>query len=210
MEKERKTKIFSIVALVTLVITLTVAFASLSEMLTITGTATLNAASWNIVASKEKATKAVGGATYTDPVIEGTSIKNFSTTLTKPGDVVEFYFKVKNSGTINAEIGDVVFKTAFDDCLGKTTTENASCSVFDFDNNKTIDEADKTAYSEMFNYSLTYEDGSAISKGQKLNANEEKVLKLTVEYKSTATKLPDSNVTLTSATPITINFVQAN
>ena len=48
VEKERRIKVLSLVALIVAVLGLTVAFASLSQMLTINGTATVDAASWDV------------------------------------------------------------------------------------------------------------------------------------------------------------------
>lgn len=48
MEKERKIKVLSVAALLVAVLGLTVAFAALSQTLTINGSATVNTASWDI------------------------------------------------------------------------------------------------------------------------------------------------------------------
>ena len=48
MEKTRKIKIISLCALLVAVLGLTVAFAALSQTLTIKGSAAVNAASWDI------------------------------------------------------------------------------------------------------------------------------------------------------------------
>ena len=48
MEKQRKIKVMSVVALIVAVLGLTVAFAALSQTLTINGTANVDAASWDI------------------------------------------------------------------------------------------------------------------------------------------------------------------
>ena len=48
MEKERRIKVLSLVALIVAVLGLTVAFAALSQTLTINGTASINSASWDV------------------------------------------------------------------------------------------------------------------------------------------------------------------
>ena len=47
MEKERRIKTLSLVALIVAVLGLTVAFAALSQTLTINGTASINSATWD-------------------------------------------------------------------------------------------------------------------------------------------------------------------
>ena len=48
MEKERRVKALSLVALLITIVGLTVAFAAMSRTLTINGTATMDTARWNI------------------------------------------------------------------------------------------------------------------------------------------------------------------
>ena len=96
MEKTRKIKIISLCALLVAVLGLTVAFASLSQTLTINGSAAVDAASWDIHFEKTsgKETEVKGTATFTEPTLSGTTIENFSATLTKPGDSVTYYFDI--------------------------------------------------------------------------------------------------------------------
>lgn len=106
MEKERKIKVLSLVALVVAVIGLTVAFAALSQTLTINGTANVDAASWD-VHFENLTSNVVGDAKITKmPTLSNnnTYIGDFEVTLTKPGDSVEFCYDTVNDGTIDAVI----------------------------------------------------------------------------------------------------------
>ena len=130
MEKERKIKSMSLVALIVAVLGLTVAFAAMSRTLTINGTATMDTATWDIhfEGVSGKSTESGGVTTLTGqidtsvnqqnaatvvtaPTIQAdangkaaTVIGTYSVKLTKPGDVVSFEFDVVNNGTIDADL----------------------------------------------------------------------------------------------------------
>lgn len=107
MEKQRKIKVLSVVALIVAVLGLTVAFAALSQTLTINGTANVDAASWDIHFETISSNKN-GDATINDfPHIAGTSITRINVTLTKPNDGVEFRTRIVNDGTVDAKIDSV-------------------------------------------------------------------------------------------------------
>ena len=102
MEKERKIKVLSIAALLVAVLGLTVAFAALSQTLTINGSATVNTASWDIHFKNLSTPTLTGNAAVTTaPTLDtkGTTIGNYALKLTKPGDSVTYTFDVENSGT---------------------------------------------------------------------------------------------------------------
>lgn len=103
MEKTRKIKILSLVTLIIAVLGLTVAFAALSQNLTINGTANFNTASWDIHFANIE-TNTVGKATINGvPVINGNVINGFDATLKGPGDQANFSVDIVNEGTINAK-----------------------------------------------------------------------------------------------------------
>ncbi len=105
MEKERKIKTLSLVALIVAVLGLTVAFAALSQTLTINGTASVDAAEWDVHFENLTEVYVRGSAeVLSEPVIgnDGKSIKNLQVSLKKPGDVVKYKFDIVNKGTIDA------------------------------------------------------------------------------------------------------------
>lgn len=134
MEKERKIKVLSVVALLVAVLGLTVAFAALSQTLTINGSATVNAASWDVhFENLSEATIGGGAEVVTKPTIteDGTSIQTFKVKLTKPLDSVIYTFDVKNAGSINARLTGIT-KAATPTCTGSgdsaTTDAEKVCS----------------------------------------------------------------------------------
>ena len=211
MEKTRKIKIISLCALLAAVLGLTVAFAALSQTLTIKGSAAVNAASWDIHFEKTsgKETEVKGTATFTEPTLSGTKIENFSATLTKPGDSVTYYFDIVNKGTVDAVVLSYNFPTAMEECLNQSLSSNPECEPFDLVKNDNIDIYDKGKYLQLFNYNIYYVDSEKkLASKDTLNAGETKHMKLVIEYKDTATELPENNITLTSSDPITITYEQ--
>ena len=210
MEKTRKIKIISLCALLVAVLGLTVAFAALSQTLTIKGSAAVNAASWDIhfENTSGKETEVKGAATFTEPTLSGTTIENFSATLTKPGDSVIYYFDIVNKGTVDAVVSSYNFPNAFKDCMANIN-KYSYCMNFDFNSDGNINAFDSLTYITLFNNRLAYADtDESVRQGDTLNAGETKHMKLIIEYKDTATELPENNLTLTSSDPITITYEQ--
>ena len=213
MEKTRKIKIISLCALLVAVLGLTVAFAALSQTLTINGSAAVDAASWDIHFEKTsgKETEVKGAATFTEPTLSGTTIENFSATLTKPGDSVTYYFDIVNNGTVDAVVSSYDFSYGYTKCIGIVEADAGwnDCKAWDLDNNGTINVNDKAKHMELFDYNIYYVDGGKkLAIKDTLNAGETKHMKLVIEYKDTATELTENNITLTSSDPITITYEQ--
>ena len=210
MEKTRQIKIISLCALLVAVLGLTVAFASLSQTLTINGSAAVNAASWDIhfENTSGKETEVKGAATFTEPTLSGTTIENFSATLTKPGDSVIYYFDIVNKGTVDAVVSSYNFPYAFSDCKANKN-KYSYCKNFDFNGDNEVDVVDSLIYITLFKYRLAYADtDESVTRSDTINAGETKHMKLVIEYKDTATELPENNLTLTSSDPITITYEQ--
>ena len=112
MEKERRVKALAIVVLVIAVLGLTIAFAALSQTLTINGSAKLDASKWglkfdNLVLASGKDYIEGTANIKTD---DNTVIENMNVRLTTPGDKVVYTVDLVNEGTINAKI-DKITKT---------------------------------------------------------------------------------------------------
>ncbi len=215
MEKERKVRVLSIAALLVAVLGLTVAFAALSQTLTINGSATVDTATWDIHFEKtsDKATEVEGAATFTEPTLSGTAIENFSATLTKPGDSVTYYFDIVNKGTVDAVVSDYSLNYSYTKCLGARRDSDTwdDCKVWDLDNSGVVNASDKSKFMGLFNYNVYYIDsGNKLARKDTLNAGETKNMKLVIEYKYDATELLENNLTITSSDPITITYEQAD
>ena len=104
--KDRKVLTLGLCLILVCVFTLTIAYAALSAVLTISGNASVSAADWDIYLSNPKVTN--GSATTTVPSIKTSSTVEFSTTLNMPGDFYEFTIDVVNAGSIDAMIENVV------------------------------------------------------------------------------------------------------
>ncbi len=192
MEKERKIKVLSVAALLVAVLGLTVAFAALSQTLTINGSATVNTASWDIHFKNLSTPTLTGNAAVTTaPTIDtkGTTIGNYALKLTKPGDSVTYTFDVENKGTINAKISELV-KAAKPTCTGTGAAAAADAKII----------------CDGLTYDLTYTDGgAAVAKEDTLNANETKNLTLKLAFESNS--LPADDVSI-SDLGITITYAQ--
>lgn len=213
MEKERKIKVLSLVALMVAVLGLTVAFAALSQTLTINGTASVNAAEWDVHFANLGEAETYGDVTVTPPTLSGTTLSGYSVTLTKPGDYVAYEFDIVNNGTVDASIDKITMPTKYKECLMKSKLDpEDECKMFDFDDNNYLNVIDTSVYNTMINYGLYYVDNDKkVSQSDELLAGETKRVKLVVEYSETATRLPEKNFTIVDDTmPVTINYVQAD
>ena len=92
---------------------------------------------------------------------------NFQVSLYKPGDKVTYTVDIKNGGTIDAILNSISL-TGLD-----------------------------TAKSNSLNYTVTYSNGSTIKEGDTLNIGASRTIKITVEFDSSATSIPESDVNLT-------------
>ena len=104
--KDRKVLTLGLCMILVCVFTLTIAYAALSAVLTISGNARVSAADWDIYLANPKVTN--GSATTIVPSIKTSSTVEFSTTLSMPGDFYEFIIDVVNGGSIDAMIENVV------------------------------------------------------------------------------------------------------
>ena len=215
MERNRKIKILSLVALIVAVLGLGVAFAALSSQLTINGSAKAQAGSWNIHFAKtlDMPTQTTGNASFTEPTLSDTSILGFKATVTKPGDSVTYYFDIVNSGTVDALIEDYVFKTGYLECSGESFSDHPECKIYDFNSDGFVDSNDYGVWNASIKYGLYYTDNNKeIKSGDTISAGETKHAKLVVEYLSGSKYLLPDGMQITSInnTPITINYVQSN
>ena len=179
MEKERKIRIISVAALIITIICLTVAFAALSQTLTINGAATLDAASWGIKFENLSDGEITGDATINDRAViadDLVTINNIDVSLSTPGDSVTYTVDLVNEGTINAEIYSIEtptlteeqeryisFKVTYDngeevkqgDILNSGTTKNLTIKI-EFKKDITEEDLPKEAQEISLSYGLTF------------------------------------------------------
>lgn len=96
------------IALICVVVAgLSIAYATLSDTLNISGKATLKGTSWDIAISNVSEAVLTGEALQmATPVYNNTSL-NLAISLTNPGDSVTYQFDVKNNGTIDARLSSI-------------------------------------------------------------------------------------------------------
>ncbi len=185
MEKERKIKVLSLVALIVAVLGLTVAFAALSQTLTINGTASVNAAEWDIHFENLSAPEITGDARVeSEPVLDNHSISNLDVSLTKPGDEVVYTFDIVNNGTIDAYLYEYQKPGTY-----IALVASGSIDDLDYDLNKdgSVNADDIAHFSLAIDYNLYYADDNVVpKKDDLLRAGETKKLKLVIRYKDTA------------------------
>ena len=181
--KDNKKFLYAMVAiaLVLSVVGVSIGFASMSTELTINGTTTVVPATWKIKFQDLSKVSGDDALITTAPQITSdTHIGNYAVKLSKPGDKVEYKFKVANTGSLDAEL---------------TSYTMATPTITGTGTNATLDEG--IVRSNLV-YTLTYNDNSktAVQVGDDLDKNDTKELILTVGYAATADTLPENEVTI--------------
>lgn len=192
--KDNRKVLYGLVALalVLSVVGISVGFASMSQDLTISGTAEVVPASWKIKFANLVGQTPVGGASVTTaPTIQSdTHIGNYAVELTMPGDSVTYTFDVVNEGTIDAKLTALVKAAPTFTASGTNNAAN-----------------DATTVQNNFVYELTYADGSTIGVDDELDAGDSVSMKLVVGYAANATALPQDSVSVTGM-DITLTYGQ--
>lgn len=173
---------------------ITIAYASLSQNLTINGTAKVAAATWDVHFETMSAGAATGYATLPTSgklAISGTSISGNIGTLKAPGDTITYTFNVKNAGSINAKISSI-------------TPPKLTCTPVASGGSQTI--ANNVCANLTYTIEYTSESPKTISVGNTLTAGTSKNITLKIVNSAAAT-LASEDVTVT-ASPMIINYVQ--
>ena len=196
--KNERTQTIALAVLFVAVVTLTIAYAAMSQQLNITASATVanKSAAWNVHFTTATCTPSGKAQVTTAPTTSATDISGLAVKLRAPGDSVTCTFNVQNEGTLNAKISSYTAPTGTVGGSG----------------------ADKTLVQNNIQYSLVYgtgdtKAGSAPAVNDTLNgkvtatpSGQSRPLKLTIAYKSTATDLPSTDVSITN---IHANFTYA-
>ena len=143
MEKQRQTKVLSILALVAGVLGLTLGFAAFSNTLIISSSANVkpDSSSFSVVFSSSGSTlaqaaiTAVGNpstVTGADATISGTKITGLKANFTEPGQTITYSFYAHNAGSYLAYLRSVDFGTA-QTCVktASTTTDSLVTAACD-------------------------------------------------------------------------------
>ena len=168
---------------------ITIAYATLSQNLDISGVATVKKGEWNIHFTKLLTPKSEGDATAGKAVLNGDStvITISNGILSAPGDKITYEFDVINEGDIDAEVE--LTSTQMENCRAENGT-------------------DVTSFCNKIEFELFYKDTKTpVAKGDKLLGKEEKTLNLVITYDKNRdlTSLPTSPIILSDITSI-INY----
>ncbi len=179
MEKRRKTKMIVIISLLVAVVGLSVAYAAMSGLLSINGSANVDAANWDIHFANLSEAKTKGEASEKNrPNVaeNGASITNINVSLNNPKDEVVYDVDLVNEGSINAEISNIVMPT------------------FTEEQEKYLD------------FRVTYKnDGTELAIGDLLNKGQTKKVTITIKYRDDLDEedLPDEKQSITLSYELT-------
>ena len=179
-----------LIVLAVCLIGITVAYATLSQNLDISGVAKVGKTSWNIHFIKVLTPKAEGYAEGGKATLNSDStVLTVSEGILKvPGDTITYVFDVINEGDLDAEVETVL--TTIDSCKASDNT------------------TDVTMYCDKIKYDLVYQDTKEeVKKKDQLLKGESKTLNLIITYDKNKelTSLPSTEIILDNITS-TINY----
>ena len=185
-----KTRNIILIVLAVCLIGITVAYATLSQNLNISGVAKVEKTSWNIHFTKVLTPKAEGYAEGGKATLNSDStVLTVSEGILKvPGDTITYVFDVINEGDLDAEVETVL--TTIDSCKASDNT------------------TDVTMYCDKIKYDLVYQDTKeAVKKNDQLLKGESKTLNLIITYDKNKelTSLPNTEIVLDNINS-TINY----
>ena len=190
MYRNERTRNIILIVLAVCLIGITVAYATLSQNLNISGVAKVGKTSWNIHFTKVLTPKAEGYAEGGKATLNSDStVLTVSEGILKvPGDTITYVFDVINEGDLDAEVETVL--TTIDSCKASDNT------------------TDVTMYCDKIKYDLVYQDTKeAVKKKDQLLKGESKTLNLIITYDKNKelTSLPNTEIVLDNITS-TINY----
>lgn len=165
---------------------MTIAYAALTQKLTIDSTAAVNASTWDVHFANLSDASTVGNPapTVTDPTLSAQSISGLDVAFTKPGESVTYTFDIVNAGTIPARLNSI-----------KINAKDSGITCTDAEGSKTS--ANATLVCNNLSFSVTHADDSAFTVGEVLGVednNKTQAAKLVVTFDGT--EVPSSKVTV--------------
>ena len=184
-----KTRNIILIVLAVCLIGITVAYATLSQELNISGVAKVDKTKWSIHFANVQTPKVEGQATGGKAVLNsGSTVLTISEgTVSAPGDKITYIFDVVNEGDLPAEVETTL--TQMEDC-------------------KAEDDSDVSIFCNKIGLDLVYADTKEkVQKSDRLLSKETKTLNLIITYDKDKllTTLPTSPITLSNITS-TINY----
>ncbi len=192
-----KSNKIAIIAILITILTISVAYASLSTTLNIHGTSNVNVSSWDIyfrnISPVTLSDTTLARENTTPALVSGsTSINNIDITFN--GAATAFYtFEVVNDGSIDAKVSTVLKNNFTCTPVDVPTGEETAAATF------------ATTACPNFNFEVTYADDTAINVDDVLLAGESANLKVTIGYNSSD---PIEYKVQTSGLDIDIIYIQ--
>ena len=197
-----KTKNAIIALLIVGLVSMTVAYAALSQTIFINSSAKVlnKSALWNVHFDTPVAGTPVGYASVATGKglvkANATTLSGLEVTLRAPGDSMSYTFNVVNDGTINAKIGT----------NGVSLPDISNISI------SGVSSDDLALIRSNREFSLVYgtgdtKAGQAPAAGDTLASNTSRPMVLTISYKNSATNLPSDDITI-SGLNAHIDYVQ--
>jgi hypothetical protein len=187
MEKQKGAQLVIILVLVATVFTMSIAYAitSYTQTLTVSNTATVKAAKWDIHFDTTSYAETSGSQQASAKNLTATT-GTYTVTLPKPGDFYEFTVDVENAGTFNATLDQITITETGDDATKNYVTTTVTYGTQD--------------------YTATTATGLGVA----LNAGAKTTATIRIEYNEQAdpTNLPSTDQTITVTT--VFNYKQAN
>ena len=191
MEKSRNYVVFGVLALVVSLVAVSLAYAGFSQTLTVNGTATVKAASWNVHFTNLRAVTNTGNASETThPTLTATNIGDYAVVLRTPGDSITYTFDVENTGTFDAEWTGLSMNST-PTCSGDTNATNVC-------NNITYELFENTTKKTAADHSILAANGG------------KKTYKLVITYltSNSTSVLPATNDVSVSGLGVTFTYEQ--
>lgn len=172
MERRKDGQIIAIAALAIAIVFMSVGFAVFAQNLNINGTATVEAASWDIHFDPSTFALSTGSEAVTQSFDAGNTTLTWSTTLSQPGDFAEFTVDAKNFGTLDANLKSITM----------SGLSNEQSNYLDY----------------LISYGgVTYSTSqTGLSKPLAANASETVKVKLVYKLPDESTQLPSTDVTV--------------
>lgn len=175
-DKDKQTRLIIIASLLTSLFCMTIGYSAFRQKIGISQKLITTGYNWTINFNNIKETKLVGTAKELRiPILTSTKIL-FEIELTNDGDAVEYTFDVQNKGNINAIL-----------------------------NSDPLIEIEPLEYAKYIDVSLEYLNGNKIKKGDLLDINTSKSMKLNITYVPNGTQKKGKDKILN----VSITFIYA-
>ena len=163
---------------------MTIAYAALTQRLTIDSQASVAGSTWDVHFTNLGAAQTTGEPTITTPPeLSNTTISDLDVAFKLPGESVSYTFDIVNNGTIDARLDQL-----------KINTKDSGITCKDKLTSTETDESRNVCDNIVF--TITQADGQPINEQAVLASQATLNAKLTVTFNSAATSVPTQEITV--------------